>query len=128
MYPNNKRIGIIYFIIWAASVGAFWFGLGRNAMGYSLFVLYAVIPVTTLAVSIVLGIRGCSLGMGIITPPLLGISYMLVEYLTFSLANMINISFSRINMPQISLIAVGAVLSVVGLLVGTVIRAIKERK
>ena len=54
-----------------------------------------------------------------------GIMYMLAEYATFSAANMI--SFDKINMPQFSLILIGAIISQTGLVVGTFINYVKSK-
>lgn len=51
--------------------------------------------------------------------------YMLAEYATFSAANMI--SFDKINMPQFSLILIGAIISQTGLVVGTFINYVKSK-
>lgn len=53
------------------------------------------------------------------------IMYMLAEYATFSAANMI--SFDKINMPQFSLILIGAIISQTGLVVGTFINYVKSK-
>ena len=122
----SKKAGLIYFLIWATSIGSFWFGLGQDAMGYSLVVLYALIPLSLFVLSVARGINGCSLKSGVCFVLLLGASYMLVEYLTFSLANMVSNSFSHINNPELSLLAIGFVLSLLGLIVGRLVYAVRS--
>ncbi len=121
----RNKSGLIYFLIWATSIGSFWLGLGRDAMGYSLVVLYALIPLSVFVLSIARGINGCSLKAGVGLALLLGMSNMMVEYLTFSLANMVSNSFSHLNMPELSLLAIGFVLSLLGLIVGRLVSALR---
>ena len=75
----------------------FWLGMGSDAMGYSLIAFYVVLPVSALVCSISLGAGGCSFKGGIIGSLFIGFAHSLAQYATFSLANMISISFSRIN-------------------------------
>ena len=51
--------------------------------------------------------------------------YMLAEYATFSAANMA--TFEKVNMPQFSMIFVGAMISIVGLGIGTCMRRFKAK-
>ena len=45
--------------------------------------------------------------------------YMLAEYATFSVANMV--AFSKINLPEFSMIIIGAVISLLGMGIGALI-------
>lgn len=93
-------------------------------MGYSIMFLWVLLPVTTFVISLLIGKiitweggNGFSIAFGIM--------YMLAEYATFSAANMI--SFDKINMPQFSLILIGAIISQTGLVVGTFINYVKSK-
>lgn len=108
---------ITYLIIWLASVGIFWLFMDEiDAMFYSLAILWVVIPVTTLIVSLIIGMKDYwGKGKWFISI-FFGIMYMLAEYCTFSLANMI--AFDKVNSPELGMIAAGTIISVVGLGIG----------
>ena len=77
-----------------------------------------------------MGMRGCSIAEGIILPLTVGTSCMLVEYLTLSFSNMITNQYSKWNLyripnaPQLELILFGAVLFLLGLILGFIFRLI----
>lgn len=82
-----------YLSIWAFALIVFWFFIGgSDAMRYSLVFLLPIV---------------------------FGIMHMLAEYATFSVRNMIAIEFTRINVPHFELILIGAVLSAIGLGIGS---------
>ena len=111
---------IAYLVIWALSIIVFWVGGRGDAMGYSLVVLYLVLPVSTLVVAFFVG-KGEQWGKAKwIMPLFFGILYMLVPYATFSLSNMI--AFDKINLPEFSAILPGAILSALGIAIGTVVK------
>ena len=109
-----------YLGIWALALIVFWFFIsGSDAMGYSLAFLWIILPVTTLVISLLIG-KNNHLGKGKwLMPIVFGIMHMLAEYATFSVRNMMAISFARINTPHVELIFIGAVLSVIGLGMGS---------
>ena len=45
----------VYLVVWGVSVLAFWMGGRTDAMGYSLVVFYAVLPLSTLVLSFFIG-------------------------------------------------------------------------
>ena len=47
----------VYLVVWGVSVLAFWMGGRTDAMGYSLVVFYAVLPLSTLVLSFFIGMR-----------------------------------------------------------------------
>ena len=106
-----------YLGIWAFSLIAFWFMTSpSDAMGYSLMFLWIVLPVTTLVISLIIGKNDYWGKRKIFLSVAFGVMYMLAEYATFSLANMI--AFEKINMPQFEMILIGAAISLVGLGIG----------
>lgn len=118
---KNKLSMIItlsaYLGIWAFSLIAFWFMISpSDAMGYSLMFLWIVLPVTTLVISLIIGKNDYWGKRKIFLSVAFGVMYMLAEYATFSLANMI--AFEKINMPQFEMILIGAAISLVGLGIG----------
>lgn len=113
---------IAYLLIWTFSLIVFWFFTsGSDAMGYGLIYLWILIPVTTFVISILIG-KNNHWGKGKwFTPIIFGIMHMLAEYATFSTANMVSNSFERINIPSFELILIGAIISAIGLGIGSFI-------
>ena len=90
-----------YMLIWAISVLSFWIADEVDAPGYSILVLWLIIPVVTVLTSVIIGARDYfGKGKWLLTLGF-GIMYMLAHYSTFSLANMV--SFSKVNMPEFSM-------------------------
>lgn len=122
----NKKPIFIYAGIWVLCLAAFWLGLGQDAMGYSLLVFYAVIPISIIACSAFMS-DDLFFGKIALTAFWIGVSFMAIEYLTFSLANMITISFERINPPHWENLLVGIILSLFGFGIGALIRKIARK-
>ena len=116
---RNKLIAISsYLLIWTFAMIVFWlFTDGSDGMGYSLMFMYIILPVTTFVVSAVIG-KNNFWGKGKWAFTLFfGIMYMLAEYGTFSMAN--NIAFNKLNTPEWGMIAAGAIISAIGMLLGS---------
>lgn len=115
-----------YLGIWAFALIVFWFWIsGSDAMGYSLVFLWIILPVATFVISLLIG-KNHHPGKGKwLTPIVCGTMHMLAEYATFSVRNMIAISFTRINMPHFEMLLVGAFFSVIGLCIGGLAYKIK---
>ena len=107
----------------------FWFFIsGSDALGFGLIFLWILIPVTTFIISLLIG-KNNYWGRGKWFAPIaFGVMHMLAEYGTFSMANMVNISFERINMPHFELVLVSAIISAVGLGIGSLIYYLKFRR
>ncbi|MBQ9886645.1 MAG: helix-turn-helix transcriptional regulator [Lachnospiraceae bacterium] len=106
-----------YLVIWAMLLMLFWFGKGGgDAMGFGVLAFYIILPVATIVISFFIG-KGDEWGRYkwflII---FFGIMFMLMEYATFNLANMIE--FNKVNMPEFTAFLQGAVYSAVGMVVG----------
>ncbi len=110
-----------YSLIWLICVGAFWLGLGRSAMGYSLLVFYLALPIAALDCSAISGGRS-GFGGIIISSLFIGVMYMMAEYLTFSLLNMVTNSFARINYPNFNMLIAGTVIAFFGSIIGKIFR------
>ena len=120
-------ITISYLLIWSISVIVFWFFTsGSDAMGYSLLFLWGVIPITTFVLSILIGRFNYWGKYKWISAVFFGIAYCLIEYLTFSMSNMN--AFGHFNSPRWSMIAAGAVISLIGLAIGHIIYLKKRVK
>lgn len=93
------------------------FTSGSDAMGYSLMFLWFILPISTFIVSIVIG-KNNFWGKGKWAFTLFfGVMYMLAEYGTFKMAN--NIAFYKLNAPDLGMIVAGAIISAIGMLVGS---------
>ena len=116
---KSKVITILsYLLIWVLAMIVFWFFTsGSDAMGYSLMYLWIILPVTTFVESMLIGKNdfwgkekwGSTLFFGLM--------YMLAEYGTFKMAN--NIAVNKINAPEWGMIVVGAIISAIGILLGS---------
>ena len=116
---RNKIITILsYMLVWAIAMIAFWFfKSGSDAMGYSLLYLWILLPVTTVIVSFIIG-KNDFWGNGKWAFTLFfGVMYMLAEYGTFKMAN--NIAFDKLNAPNWGMIVAGAIMSAIGMLLGS---------
>ena len=117
---NRNKIIIIlsYLLIWALAMIVFWFFTsGSDAMGYSLMYLWIILPITTFVQSVLIG-KNNFFGKGKWEFSLFfGVMYMLAEYGTFKMAN--NIAANKINAPDWGMIVVGAIISAIGILLGS---------
>ena len=119
---------IAFLIIFSVSLLVFWcFISGSDALGYALVFLYIVFPVTILILSFLIGRRELFGRKNFYSSIIFGIMYMLAEYLTFNMANMI--SFNKLNIPHFELILIGTAISAFGYIAGKMIKhIIKKRK
>lgn len=112
---------ISYLVIWSVSVLTFWLGTEPDeAMGYALLVFYLVLPLSTLIVSLFIGKDDAWGNTKWLMPLFFGFMFVLTAYITFSLANMI--SFDTLNFPDLALFFPGAVVSAIGMGIGTLMR------
>lgn len=110
-----------YLGIWAFALIIFWvFTSGSDAFGYSITVLWILLPVTTFVISFIAGKNDYWSKYKFVVSLVLGSMYMLAEYATFSAANMM--AFDKINLPSISMLISGSVISLLGIGLGTMIR------
>ena len=118
---------VIYFLIWLIAILAFWLtSLSGDALAYSLLVFYLLLPAATLIISYMIG-RDKRWGkMRWIIPVFFGVMYMLAEYLTFSLANML--SNETINAPEFTMVLTGMVISFVAMGLGAFVQTCLRRE
>ena len=122
-----RRITVLaYLVVWALVILTFWLGGRQDALGYSLVNLYLVLPVTTLAVSVVMGLDEGWRGVRWLMLLLLGLLYMLVPYATFSLANMA--SFGQLRLPEAAAMLPGILCAAAGMGIGCLVRRLKQRR
>ncbi len=112
--------------VWTVSLLAFWcFTSGSDAMGYSLLYLWLLLPVTIFTVSLAAGKNGCWGRLKWFAPPVFGLAYMLAQYATFQMANMLSTGILRT--PEWGMFLAGALISLAGMGLGAGIRRLKAR-
>lgn len=125
--PVKRRLILVYCAVWLSSLVLFWCFTGAaDAMGYSILVLWVLLPLTTFAVSLVIGKKNLWGSRNRLAPLILGFLYMLAGYATFPLAN--TLAFGRINLPDLGSWLWGALLSAAGLALGRWLRLRAARK
>lgn len=122
----HKSLTVLaYLLVWAFSVLTFWvFTSGSEAGAYAVLVIYLLIPLTTLAVSAIIGRNNFWGKFKWLTAPLMGIMHCLLGTVTFDLAN--TVSVGRINSPEWIFLFIGSAVSLVGLALGTLVRFFRE--
>lgn len=111
-------LSAVYLGIWGFSLVVFWcFTSASDAMGYSLTILWGLLPVTTFVVSLLMGRQRLWGRKKWFAPIAFGVMYMLAEYATFSAANML--AFQKFNLPSFGMILAGAIISAAGLWIGS---------
>ena len=94
----KKRYFIIYIVLWIILLLLFWC-FHIDEMFFSIIAFYVGLPLCLLLIGL-FGVDKASIKTHIIFI-ILALSYMLEEYLTFSLSNMLEIS--KINVPKIAM-------------------------
>lgn len=117
---------LVYTVIWVLCVLLFWLYSGRDAGTYSIFVFWGILPVSTLIISAISGKEDFKplLKIGIVG--FLSVMYMLCDYLTFSLLNMV--SFDKFNLPSLDSFTMGVIFSAVGMAIGSLVLFVKNKK
>ncbi|MBE6800118.1 MAG: helix-turn-helix transcriptional regulator [Ruminococcaceae bacterium] len=124
----RKILPILIFVsIWTFCILFFWiFSGATDAAVFSIFVFWGILPVTSLIISVIIGkddFRSLTKA-GVVA--LIGIMYMLCEYFTFSLANMV--AFDKLNLPNLEALFGGILVSAIGMGIGCLAKYIKDKK
>lgn len=127
----EKNVGlIIYLAVWAALFCWFWLGqkaLAGNEMIYSLVAFYVLLPASALVVSVMYGATDSRIRY--IIPIILGILEMLLEFLTFNLANILSSGKANAwNKMDWTLCLFSLIPALLGVAVGDVSRRIDRKK
>ena len=94
----KKRYFIIYGVLWIILLAMFWI-FHIDEMFYSIISFYVGLPLCLLLIGL-FGVDKMNIKTHILFI-ILALTYMLEEYLTYSMANMIE--FSKINPPEIAM-------------------------
>lgn len=111
----------VYLAIWAFALLMFWcFTPPDGAMGYSLLFLWLLLPVAAFVVSLLLGCNGIvrRSKWKWLLPLALGLLYMLAEYGTFSLSNMLLNEYASFHLPHLTMLCKGTLYAAFGLALG----------
>ena len=120
MEYSVKKPLLVYFMIWAISICAFWCNYN------SYYLSFVFVPVVTLSVAIAIGFGGCGVVKGFMIAFWIGISYMLENYFTLSLSNMLFNHYARFHLPFPEYILFGGVIFLLGFFVGLIARVFKR--
>lgn len=124
---KNVLLISVYTAIWAACILFFWiFNGADDAMFFSIFVFWGILPVTSMVISAIAGKDDLKPTFKIGIVILLGIMFMLCEYFTFSLANMI--AFEKFNKFSLDGLFWGLLFSGIGMGIGCLAKYIKNKK
>ena len=124
---KNVLLISVYTAIWAACILFFWiFNGADDAMVFSIFVFWGILPVTSMVISATAGKDDLKPTFKIGIVILLGIMFMLCEYFTFSLANMI--AFEKFNKFSLDSLFWGLLFSGIGMGIGRLAKYIKNKK
>ena len=112
---------VIYSIVWLIAISAFWLtDLSGDAMAYSLLVIYLLLPATTVIMSYLIGRDDRWGWLKWVVPVFFGVMFMLAEYLSFSLANML--TNETINAPEFTMVLTGMAISFIAIGLGTFVQ------
>lgn len=109
-----------FLVVWAVCVAVFWLGGGSDAIGYSILVMYLVLPVTTFVCSLLMGLDTSWRERQWLFLLYFGVGYVLLPYGTFSTANML--TTGNFHLPEWQYILYGTAFAMQGLCLGSAIR------
>ncbi len=124
----RKILPILIFVsIWTFCILFFWiFSGATDAAVFSIFVFWGILPITSLIISAIIGKDDFKPLTKVGTVVLIGIMYMLCEYFTFSLANMV--AFDKFNFINFDSLLMGIGFSSIGMGIGGLVKYIKDKK
>ena len=115
-WRSPRRLVAVYLGLWVFALVVFLLMDPTDAMGYALLFHWLLLPIAAFVISLRIGELVRRDGRMWLLPLALGLLYMLADFLTFRLANML--AFDKINLPQWDLFFIGAAISALGLLIG----------
>jgi len=112
----KKQYVMFYIFLWTILLVFYWTSR-VDAFAYSLITFYIALPLCLLMISL-FGVEKIKKSTHIFFL-IFSIMYMLEEYLTFSLDNMI--SFSKVNVPDFMMIIYSMIILYIGLIINKII-------
>ena len=116
IWRSPRRLVAVYLGLWVFALVVFLLMDPTDAMGYALLFHWLLLPMAGFVISLRIGQLVCRGGRVWLLPLALGGLYMLADFATFRVANMI--AFDKINMPHWELFFIGAAISALGLIIG----------
>lgn len=125
MKNRTLKFILLYLFIWIVCVGSFWLMGYVDADGYSIVVLWLILPLSAAVISFLVSkeIRSDSKWFLVL---FFGLMHLLAEYTTFSLSNML--AFDKFNLPEPTALFMGAAASFVGVIVSVLINRKRGNK
>lgn len=129
----SKWLGIIiYLVMWAIFFISFWLNIG-TAISYPILVFALILPISTFVISLFIGTDNRWGRAKWFMPLFFGFMYILLHNAPYSLAEVI--AFNEISMPDIELILSDIdlilpviICSVVGIIIGTTMKIVTNKK
>lgn len=116
-----------YTAIWMISVLLFWITpISDDPIAYSFLDFYLLLPLSTIVASFIIGHDKRWGWLKWVVPVFFGVMFMLAEYLTFSLANML--ANETINAPEFTMVLIGMVISLVAMGLGAFVQTRLRRE
>lgn len=125
IWRSPRRLVAVYLGLWVFALVVFLLMDPTDAMGYALLFHWLLLPIAAFVISLRIGKLVRRGGRMWLLPLALGLLYMLADFLTFRLANML--AFDKINLPQWDLFFIGAAISALGLLIGRLLGRRKSK-
>ena len=116
---RTKQV-LAYTVVLVVCYGMFWLGLGQAAMFYGLLVQYFILPLASFVVALLMGLDKTWKERQWWMLLYFGFGFFLMQYGTYSLANMLSTGFFR--WPESGLFSYGILFALPGMALGSVIR------
>ena len=97
-WRSPRRLVAVYLGLWVFALVVFLLMDPTDAMGYALLFHWLLLPIAAFVISLRIGELVRRDGRMWLLPLALGLLYMLADFLTFRLANML--AFDKINLPN----------------------------
>ena len=115
-----KTQALAYGVVCFTCYAAFWFGLGQAALFYSLLVQFFLLPLAAFVLALLMGLSESWQGRQWFFLVAFGMGFLLGQYLTFTLANMISVP--QFRWPEWENFLLGAAFALPGMALGSVVR------
>ena len=120
---SRKKQVIAYTIVLGVCYAVFWaIGAGVGAMFYSFLVQFFTLPLASFIVALLMGLDNSWKGRQWWVLLYFGFGYFLMQYGTFSLANMISMGRFRSPLGDLDLVLMGAAYALPGMALGSAVR------